>query len=685
MRYEYKIKGLDCAHCASKIENELSKQKELKNVSLSFAKEKLVYESDNNNLELIKEIIKKLEPEVEVLDINSKKENTSNNKNMLLQILRLVIGVGIALLGIYKLQGAVAIIFIIIGYFLLLFRTVKNAIRLLFKSKTIDENILITISSIGAYLIGKHLEGLMVIALYEIGKILEEKAVNKTRKSISELMNIKPKYANLKKNKDIEEVDPSSVNIGDIIIVKPGEEVPLDGIIKKGTAMLNTASLTGESKPQKVNVGDNILSGSIALDGLIEIEVTKEYKNSTVNKILELVEEATDKKAKKETFANSFARIYTPIVIAIAVLVSAFLPLISNVPYNTQNGSIYRALVFLVISCPCAIAISVPLSYFSGIGKASRNGILIKGSDYLDRLKNINKIIFDKTGTLTTGDFVIEDIESYNENYKPEDILKFVIIGEKYSNHPIAKSIISSIKTRYDDKIENYEEIPGKGIKYNINGNEVIIGNFELKNIKETKTEFTNIYVKINSEIIGVMRLSDKIKEGTKEAIELLKKKGISVKMFTGDKLNTARIVANKIGIKDIEAKLLPNDKYEKMENEIKENKNGLIAFVGDGINDSPVLALADVGISMGGVGSSSAIEASDVVIMTDSIKKINDAILISKKTNNIIKQNLIFAIGVKILVLLLSTLGIANMWEAVFADVGVTLITILNTLRILK
>ena len=587
--------------------------------------------------------------------------------------------------GIYIPNNILSLVLIIIGYVLLLYRTIKNATRLLFKSKTIDENFLITISSIGAYLIGKHMEGLMVITLYEIGKILEEKAVNKTRKSISDLMDIKPEYANIKINNEIKKVDPNSVNIGDIIIIKPGEKVPLDCKVINGTTMLNTASLTGESKPQEIKAGDLVLSGTIAIDGVIEAKVTEEYKNSTVNKILELVEEATDKKAKKETFASNFAKVYTPIVIIIAVIVAIFLPIISNVPYIAQNGSIYRALVFLVISCPCAIAISVPLCYFSGIGKASKTGILIKGSNYLDRLKDINKIIFDKTGTLTTGEFVVEDIESYNENYKIEDIIKLVVLGENYSNHPIAKSLVSNFKVKYDDKIENYEEIPGKGIKYILNGNEILIGNVGLKNNKEIKTEFTNIYLNVNSEIIGVIRLSDKIKKDSKEIIDLLKKKQIDVKMFTGDKIESAKIIANKIGISNIEAGLLPNDKYKKMEEEIKQNKKGITAFVGDGINDSPVLALADVGISMGGVGSSSAIEASDVVIMTDSLGKIIDAITIAKKTNRIIKQNLIFAIGVKILVLLLSVFGIANMWEAVFADVGVTLIAILNTLRILK
>ncbi len=693
MKFEYKVDGLDCANCANKIEIELAKQEKLKNVSLNFAKGKLVYESEENNLELVKEIVKKIEPDAKVEEIeqeglnNIKGSNKESNKKMLLQLLRLVVGIIIAALGIYVFKGVLGTICIILGYSLLLIRTIINATKLLIKSKTINENFLITISSIGAYLIGKHMEGLMVITLYEIGKILEDRAVNKTRKTISDLMDIKPEYANLKVEGTITKVDPNFVNIGDIIVVKPGEKIPLDGNVISGSTMVDTKSLTGESIPRKVEVGSQVLSGSIVLEGLIEVEVTKEYKNSTVNKILELVEEATDKKAKTETFVNKVARFYTPIVLCIAIAVGALLPLVSSVQYLGQEGSIYRALIFLVISCPCAIAISVPLSYFSGIGAASRKGILIKGSNFLDRLKDVNKIIFDKTGTLTTGQFIIEEIESYNENYNEEDILKYLYLGEKNSNHPIAKSIVANMKVNpeYDNlKVEKHEEVPGKGIKYIFEGNEIFVGNDGLK-VKETKHEFTNIYLKINTEVIGVIRLSDKIKDDAKSTIEALKKKGIMLKMFTGDRLETAKIIGERIGIDNIYASLLPNEKYSKMEKEIKENTNGITVFVGDGINDSPVLALADIGISMGGLGSSSAIEASDVVIMTDSLEKILTSIKISKFTNRIIKENLIFAIGTKVLVLILSILGIANMWEAVFADVGVTLITIINTLRILK
>lgn len=728
-KYEFEIKGLDCANCANRIQVELSKNPELKNVSVNFAKQKLSYETEKVSKEEIEKIVKSMESEVELIEQSekmqkSKNENNQNKSKLLLHIVRLVIGVVVATIGLYvPMPKVLSTILVIAGYATLLYRTTKNAIKLLFKSHTINENLLITISCIGAYLVGKHSEGLMVITLYEIGKILEEKAINKTRKSISDLMDIKPEYANLKQNNDIKVVSPAEVNIGEIVIVKQGEKIPLDGIVVKGIASLNTASLTGESKPQDVKEYDRVMSGSIVISGLLEIKVTEKYENSTVSKILELVENATDKKAKTETFVNKAAKIYTPIVLGIAALVAIFLPLISNVPYGTENGSIYRALIFLVISCPCAIAISVPLCYFSGIGKSSKEGILIKGSDYLDGIKDIKEIVFDKTGTLTKGEFVIDKIEKYDSNLDEEKILEYVLLGESYSNHPIAKSIIKNIKQIQNEeledalndennqirefaktikqknnqldeflatnkeKVENYEEIAGKGIKYNINEKTVLLGNSNLIGKENEKAEATKIYVKIDEKVVGAITLKDEIKMGTKEAIRKLNSKGIVTKMFTGDNKDIAFKIAKELEIKEVKSEMLPSDKYTELEKEIAKYKEekGKVAFVGDGINDSPVLALADIGISMGGVGAESSIEASDVVIMTDSIDKINDAIDISKRTSKIIKQNLTFSIGIKLLVLILSLFGVANMWEAVFADVGATLITVLNAIRILK
>ena len=694
-KYEYEIAGLDCAACANEIQEGLNKNPEIKNANVNFAKMKLTYETDTLSKEGIEKIVQSIEPEVELLEVNSKskdlkneKAQKENRKKLWLHILRLVIGAIVAGVGLYVPMPKVAsTIFIVLGYAILLFKTVKNAVKLLFKSKTINENLLITISCIGAYLVGKSSEGLMVIILYEIGKILEEKAINKTRKSISDLMDIKPEYANLKKGDEIEIVEPSEVKVGDIVVAKQGEKIPLDGVVVKGTASLNTASLTGESKPQDVAENDIVLSGSIVLEGLLEIKVTEEYENSTVSKILELVENATDKKAKTETFVNKAAKIYTPIVIGIAILVGIFLPLISNVTYGGENGSIYRALIFLVISCPCAIAISVPLCYFSGIGKSSKEGILIKGSDYLDELKDVKEIVFDKTGTLTKGQFGISKIEVYSDKYVENDVLKYVVWGESYSNHPIAKSIVRNAKNVETKKVENYEEITGKGIKYNIDEKTVLVGNSSLVGKEDEIAESTKIYLKIDEELVGAILLKDEAKHGTKEAIQALNSRGIVTKMFTGDNKKAAKQIAEELGISEFEAEMLPDQKYSELEKELEKYKgtNGKVAFVGDGINDSPVLARADIGISMGGAGSESSIEASDVVIMTDSIEKINDAIDISKKTSKIIKENLIFSIGVKILILILSALGVANMWEAVFADVGVTLITVLNAIRILK
>ena len=695
-KYEYDIVGLDCANCANKIQVELGKVKGIENASVNFAKQKLSYETDTVSREKVEKLVKSLEPDVELIsaedkikDLKNEKKQNENKSKFLLHILRLVIGTIVAVVGLYvPMPKILSTVLIILGYAILLYRTTKNAIKLLFKSKTINENLLITISCIGAYLVGKHSEGLMVIVLYEIGKILEEKAINKTRKSISDLMDIKPEYANLKTDNDIKVVSPADVEIGDIVVVKQGEKIPLDGIVVKGNASLNTSSLTGESKPQDVSEESEVLSGSIVLEGLLEIKVTEKYENSTVSKILELVENATDKKAKTETFVNKAAKIYTPIVLGIAALVAIFLPLISNVPYGTENGSIYRALIFLVISCPCAIAISVPLCYFSGIGKSSKEGILIKGSDYLDGIKDIKEVVFDKTGTLTKGEFVIDKVELCTNNFSKDEVLEFAVLGESFSNHPIAKSIVSHFNINADkSRVSDYEEIAGKGIKYAIDGKTILVGNSSLVGKEAEKVDSTKIYVKIDEELAGSIYLKDEIKEGTKEAIAKLNEKGIVTKMFTGDNKEVASKIAEELGIKEYEAEMLPNDKYTKLEKEIEKYKesNGKVAFVGDGINDSPVLALSDIGISMGGVGSQVAIEASDVVIMTDAIEKINEAINISKKTSRIIKQNLTFSIGIKILVLVLSIFGIANMWEAVFADVGATLITVLNAIRILS
>lgn len=686
-RYEFILKDLDCAACANEIQEKLAKNPELHNVNVNFAKLKLTYETDTVSVEEVRKAVKEQEPDVEMISAEKMKEiENKKESKMGAQIARLLIGIIIAGIGLYaKLPDTISTIFIILGYVILLYRTAKNAFKMLFASKKINENFLITVSCVGAYLVGEHMEGLMVITLYEIGKILEEKSISKSRKSIKDLMDIKPEYANLKTENDIKKVSPEEVKKGDTILIKEGEKVPLDGIVKKGTADLNTASLTGESKLTQVSENKNVLSGSIVVDGMIEVKVTKEYKNSTVSRILDLVENATDKKAKTETFVNKASSIYTPIVIGLAAIVAIFLPLFTDIPYTGNNGSIYRALIFLVISCPCSIAISVPLSYFSGIGKSSKEGILIKGSDYIDAIKDIKEIVFDKTGTLTKGEFEITKIDTF-ENYTEQEVLKYAAMGEKYSNHPIAKSIMKANKEEVAE-VQEFKEIAGKGLSYQYNGETVLVGNSVLVEANDTNEEgATKIYVKINDKLAGIIYLGDTVKDGVVETIKELKALGIKTNMFTGDNKQIAEKTGKEIGIQNIKSEMLPQDKYNAFEEIInKKDEKSKVAFVGDGINDSPVLARADVGISMGGVGSESAIEASDVVIMTDNVSKILDAIKISKKTCRIIRQNLVFAITVKVLILLLSTIGLSGMWQAVFADVGVTILTIFNTLRILK
>lgn len=683
-KYSYILKNLDCAICADKIEAEIKRNKNFKNVRVNFNTMKLTFETDlkKDIKEQIIQIVKKIESDVEVVDSNHINSDESRTKKA---IIKLLIGIFIALLS-YNISFSkiVSDTILIVAYIILLSRTVSNAFKLFKNSHRIDENFLITLSCVGAYLVGEHMEGFMVIVLYEIGKILEDKAVNKTRGSINELMNIRPEYANLLLEKEIK-IAPEEVKIGSTIVVKKGEKIPIDGIVIKGNSLVDTSSLTGESVPVEIKEKDNVLSGSINLGNVIQIKTTATYENSTVSKILELVENATDKKAKSETLASNFAKVYTPIVIILAFLVAIFMPLITNVTYSQ---SIYKALTFLVISCPCAIAISVPLSYFSGIGRASKSGILIKGSNYLDGLKDLKQIIFDKTGTITTGKFDLYEVNVIDDNYTKEEIKNYIIQGEKLSNHPLAKSILKVLKeVKSNHKITNFKEYAGSGISYSLEKKEIKIGNSDFVGIVDKSKKYgTIIYLKIDDNIVGNIIMRDKVKEDTKQVIENIHRLGITTKMFTGDNKEVANEVVKETGINEVYAELLPNDKYQKLE-ELIHNRNpkNKIAFVGDGINDSPVLTLADIGISMGKVGSAIAIEASDIVIMTDELNKILEAIQISKKTEHIIKQNLIFAIGTKILILFLSIIGISNMWQAIFADVGVTLITILNTLRILK
>ncbi len=666
------INNLDCANCAREIEEGLNKNPKLKNVIVNFSTSKITYESDEDvTLKEINELVKKIEPDAFVSTNNEERQIKEYHFSFL------IIGTLLGVIGIYfELPFYLNNILVLMSYGILLYKPFINAFKTFIKNKSINENALIVISCVGAYLINQTMEGIMVLFLYILGKILEEKAINNTRKSIKDLLDIKQDYANIKTNDKLVKIDVEDILINDILVVKKGERIPVDGTVVNGNTKLDTSALTGESELVNVKEGSNVLSGSINTDNLIEIKVTSLFKDSTVSRILELVEEATDKKATTETFIAKASKIYTPIVIGLAVMVTAFLPLFTDVNYTE---SIYRGLTFLVISCPCAIAISVPLSYFTGIGVSSKNGILIKGSNYLDSISHLNKIVFDKTGTLTTGTFEVTDIKLFDDKYTISEIINILVKGESFSNHPIAKSIMKLTDKNIDaSDVKNYKEIEGQGIAFSIGDKNIKIGTIKACQCDED----TNLHLNIDGKHVASIAINDGIKDSAFDSIKVLKKLGIRTYMFTGDKKDIALEIGERLGIDDIKYEMLPTDKYHEYE---KISKNAKVAFVGDGINDAPVLKRADIGISMGGVGSSSAIEASDIVIMTDDLTKIPKAISISKYTNYIIKQNLLFAISVKVVVLLLSVVGIASMWSAVFADTGVTLLTILNTLRIMK
>lgn len=675
MKYKYNIKDLDCANCAKKIEETLNKDKNIKSASINFAKQTVTVETNiSDPFNYVKDIVEKIEP-----DAILSKEEIKETKNK--DIYRILLGAFLGVLGIIiKAPKYLSMILILLAYIILLYRTLTTAIKQL-KNKTINENFLVTISTIGAYLLGETHEGLMVIFLYEIGKMLESKAVNKSRNSVAELMNIKEEISNLKDNNKIKVVPTTEIKVGDIIVVKEGERVPLDGIVVKGETMLDTSALTGESLPVSVSTGDNVLSGSINKGGILEIKVSSIYKDSTVNKILELVENATERKTKVETIVSKYSSKYTIGVIIIAILTALFLPLFTNMTYT---DSIYKGLTILVISCPCAIAISIPLSYFSGIGAASKEGILIKGSNYLDSIKDIKEIVFDKTGTITTGEFYISKINIHDKKYTEDQIMEIFAGGESLSNHPIAKSVLKNYTKEINhEDIKDYKEVSGKGIEFTYKKDKVRIGNAKFCKNKE---ENSNIYLMINNSLVADLEIKDEIKKDVVNTMQELKKMNINIHMFTGDTKEKATEIAQQVGIDNINYSMLPSDKYTYLEEIIKKKtEKSIVSFVGDGINDAPVLKLSDLGISMGSLGTDSAIEASDVVIMNDNLEKIVTAINISKKTNKIIKENLIFALGVKLLVLVLTLIGLSTMLEAVFADVGVTVLCILNTLRLLK
>ena len=673
-KYKYNINNLDCANCAREVEESLNENKDFKNVIVNFNIKKLIYESDKEfTLLELNKLVKEVEPDAFITDeeVNIKKEYHFSI---------LVVGVIIGLIGYFvKMPTYLKWILYVISYSMLLYRCIINSLKLLIKSKTINENLLITVSCLGALALKNVLEGIMVITLYTIGKILEEKAINNSRNSIKDLMDLTDKTVNIKVGKEVKNILVEDVKVGDILLVKKGEKIGVDGIIKSGTSSIDSSMLTGESEPVFIKEGDKVLSGSINLGDVILVRATSTFEDSTVSKILEMLESATDKKTKTETIVSKGSKIYTPVVLVLSILVMIVLPLFGV----NLSSSIYRGLTFLVISCPCAIAISVPLSYFTGIGVCSKNGILVKGSNYLDSLSSAKNIIFDKTGTLTNGTFKVTSIdikdEEKTDEYNKDDIMEILLMGESLSDHPIAKSIMSTSGKFVDNsRVENYKEISGKGITFVLDGKQVSIGNNKIDECTET----ASIHMHINGKHVASIFINDGIKENTSSVIKSLQKNDIKTYMFTGDKKDVALEIGGMLGIDEIKYEMLPTDKFKAYESV---EKSGLTIFVGDGINDAPVLKRSSVGISMGSVGSDQAIEASDIVILNDELEKIPLGISISKYTKHIIKENLIFAIGVKAVILVLSVLGLASMWLAVFADTGVTLLTILNTLRIIK
>jgi Cd2+/Zn2+-exporting ATPase len=693
---KYRLKNIDCASCAAKIEEGLSKMEGVKSCSVNFANSSLFIDTDN--IESVKKKIKEIEPEVIVEEMQVEKPVESENiweenKKELIKILLTVLLLGIGLIFeevIHNSPYRIAEYLVFIPAYLISgWGVLKGAVRSITKGKVFNEHFLMTIATGGAILIDAMPEAVTVMLFYVVGELFQDIAVNRSRKSVKALLEIRPDYANLKNDGEIKRVSPESVKVGENIIVKAGEKIPLDGEIIDGNSFVDTSALTGESVPRKVKEKDIVLAGMINQSGLLTIRVTKLFNESSISRILELVENAASKKAETEKFITTFAKYYTPVVVFGALFLALLPPLLFN--GQTFSDWIYRSLVVLVISCPCALVISIPLGYFGGIGGASRRGILVKGSNYLDALTKVKTVVFDKTGTLTKGEFKVSEIVVKN-GFDKDELLQLAAYAESHSNHPIAKSIINAYDTKIQQsEITELKEVPGKGIKARVNKDEIIVGNDKLlhaENIQHDKCEVegTVIHVAINSVYAGYIIISDTLKEGAEEAIALLKKKNIDSVMLTGDNKTAAEIIAKKLGIDKYYYELMPEDKVKHIEEILQSTAKGnKVAFVGDGINDSPVLARADIGIAMGALGSDAAVETADVVLMTDSPLQVITALDVAKKTRKIVWQNIGFAMGVKLFFILLGIYGIATMWEAVFGDMGVAIIAILNAMRVMK
>ena len=611
-------------------------------------------------------------------------------KKMKKKLIRIIISFILLVIAfILKLDNTIINnILFIISYLIVGYDIILKALRNITRGKVFDENFLMTIATLGAFFISEFPEAVAVMLFYQVGELFQSYAVDKSRKSVASLMDIRPDYANLYHDKKTERVDPNKVKVGDIILIKPGEKIPLDGIVVEGSSTLNTLALTGEAVPRSISVNDEVLSGCINNEGILKVKVTKEFGESTVSKILDLVENASSRKSKSENFISKFAKYYTPIVVIIAILLALIPPLLTDTNFKTW---LYRALSFLVVSCPCALVISIPLSFFAGIGASSRIGVLVKGSNYLEALANTEIVVCDKTGTLTEGIFEVQKVNPIG--YSKEDLLRYTSYAESYSNHPIALSIKEAYGKDINEKlVTKTKELKGKGIIAKVESKEVLVGNEKLMieyNIDYIKSNDigTVIYIAIDKTFAGTIIISDKIKEDAYKAVKEFRENNVKkIVMLTGDREEISKNVSKELKLDKYYAELLPQDKVKKVESLMKEkSESGKLVFIGDGINDAPVLALSDIGVAMGGLGSDAAIEAADIVIMTDEPSKLASAIKISKKTMQIVKENIIFAITVKILVLLLSAVGIATMWAAVFADVGVSVIAIINALRILR
>lgn len=685
---KYKLKNLDCANCAIKIEKELKKQEDVKFAAVNFSTSELVV--DAKNIEKVLKTIKKVEPEVEVLEVDSKDEKEEERgkdpKKEIISIIAsaILLAAGIILeQPLHSIPAAEYTVFLS-AYLIAGSKIIWKAVRNLTRGIVFDENFLLSVATIGAIAIHEMPEAVGVMLFFRVGEFFQDLAVGKSRRSIKALLEIKPTYANLKVDGETVRVKPEEVEVGSFIVVKPGEKIPLDGVVVEGLSVVDTSTLTGESKPRSVVEGDEVLSGMVNMSGLLTVRVTKPFSDSTVSRILQLVEEAGGRKARAEKFITRFARYYTPAIIAMAAGIATLPPIMFGEAFAPW---LYRALVLLVIACPCALVLSIPLSYFASIGKAAREGILIKGANFIDALKSTKIVAFDKTGTLTQGSFRVAEVVAKN-GFDDREVLKFAALAETHSNHPIAKSIIEAYGMT-NGTVKSYQELAGRGVRAEIDGYTIIAGNDALMHEMGIEhdscdVEGTVVHVAVNEVYAGYIVVADQLKDDAKKAVEELKKLRCKVVMVTGDSKEIAERVASQLGIDEYYAELLPEDKVGVIE-KLKVREKDNVAFAGDGINDAPVIARADVGIAMGGLGSEAAIEVADIVIMDDKPLKVPRSIKLSQRTQRIVWQNISFALAVKGFFIALGSLGMATMWEAVFADVGVTLIAVLNSMRILR